>query len=289
MDKGTDSPSTNIRLAHYEDCSSAIDGLFHDARKCQASGAFSEFLTFARRFSGLSVYNAMLLRVQCPGAVGAASARKWATVGRTVKPGATPVVLLQPFGPVRFAYTYADTEGDDIAGAADNCLLATGTLKPQRYRDMVTSAGEYLVRVTSANHGLLAAGFAKAGHVKAAIAHLPTEAEPHRWDVVVNQNHDEPTRFATLAHELGHIYCGHLGGHPKQLWPARSPLSVAAAELEAEAVSWLVCSRNGIVSKSVDYLADYATNQDVLDEISMYAIFDAANRVESRTVRKKKK
>lgn len=51
---------------------------------------------------------------------------------------------------------------------------------------------------------------------------------------------------------------------------------------KAEAVTWLVCQRNGIKNRSRDYLRDLMGSAD-LSGISMYAIFEAANRVESRT------
>ena len=53
--------------------------------------------------------------------------------------------------------------------------------------------------------------------------------------------------------------------------------------MEAEAVAWLVCQRNGVTSRSKEYLSSLISGVD-LSNVSMYAIFEAANRVESRTV-----
>lgn len=53
--------------------------------------------------------------------------------------------------------------------------------------------------------------------------------------------------------------------------------------MEAEAVAWLVCKRNGVTSRSKEYLSSLIAQAD-LKRVSMYAIFEAANRVESRTV-----
>lgn len=100
--------------------------------------------------------------------------------------------------------------------------------------------------------------------------------------VRVNANHDLPTRFATLAHELGHIYCGHLGGELKGRWPDRSALSYEIRELEAEAVAWLVCQRTGVVSRADAYLASLVTEERI-GQVSIFTIFEAANRVEART------
>jgi hypothetical protein len=54
-------------------------------------------------------------------------------------------------------------------------------------------------------------------------------------------------------------------------------------EMEAEAVAWLVCQRNGVHARSKAYLGSLIGRVDDLGQVSMYAIFEAANRVESRT------
>ena len=71
--KETLNRSAQNRLIHFEDCASAIDQLFQTARYEKGNKAFDEFLGFASRFSNLSVYNAMLVRVQRPGAAAVGS------------------------------------------------------------------------------------------------------------------------------------------------------------------------------------------------------------------------
>jgi len=57
--------------------------------------------------------------------------------------------------------------------------------------------------------------------------------------------------------------------------------------MEAEAVAWLVCQRNGITTRSDQYLRSLI-RPDTVPEVSVYAVFEAANRVESRTQPDKK-
>lgn len=57
-------------------------------------------------------------------------------------------------------------------------------------------------------------------------------------------------------------------------------------ELEAEAVTWLVCQRNGIITRSKEYL-NSLIDEAGLQTVSMYSIYEAANRVESRTAPRK--
>lgn len=61
------------RLAQFKDCASAIDRLFQLALMTTGASAFDPFLNLVRSFKGLSVYNAMLVRVQRPGAAAVAS------------------------------------------------------------------------------------------------------------------------------------------------------------------------------------------------------------------------
>ena len=61
----------------------------------------------------------------------------------------------------------------------------------------------------------------------------------------------------TLAHELAHLYCGHLGTPNDNWWPDRRGLSEAVREFEAESVAFLLCSRLGIENPSHEYLAEY--------------------------------
>jgi hypothetical protein len=269
------------RLLQFEDCASAIDGLFKKALIEKGDDAFVEFLDFAKRFSNLSVYNAMLVRVQRPGSSAVGSRRQWKQQGRTVHPDAIPIVILQPFGPVRFVYEISDTEGREIPGERASSLFAEGEITQEAYDDTKAAAEKYGVRVDETDqYGTLLAGTAAGINIQPELLNAKSKM-PFR--VKVNKKHDLPTRFATLAHELGHVYCGHVGRDPKGRWPDRTHLHPDLYEMEAEAVAWLVCQRNGVTSRSREYLSTLIAQANPA-EVSMYAIFEAANRVESRTI-----
>ncbi|MCX7109404.1 MAG: hypothetical protein NTX45_04565 [Proteobacteria bacterium] len=269
------------RLALFEDCASAIDGLFQQAYADQGASAFDEFLDFTRRFSNLSVYNAMLVRVQRPGASAVASRKKWLSIERHVVSGAIPIVILQPFGPVRFVYEFGDTEGRELKGEKNSPLFATGKLDQKTYDNTRKAAEKYGVTVNETDqYGVLLAGTASGLKIRPEFVTANTVTP---FTVKLNKKHDLPTRFATLAHELGHVYCGHVGRDSKGRWPDRSSLGEGLCEMEAEAVAWLVCQRNGVTSRSKAYLSLLIEKAD-FSKVSMYAIFEAANRVESRTV-----
>ena len=64
--------------------------------------------------------------------------------------------------------------------------------------------------------------------------------------IPLNSNHDNVTLLATIYHELGHVYCGHLGNNELDYLPERTNLDIQAREFEAESVCWLLCEREGI-------------------------------------------
>lgn len=260
--------------------------MFSEAFAAQGSAAFDEFVNFVIRFSNLSVYNAMLVRVQRPGTGAVATRKRWLEFGRNIKPDAIPIVVLQPFGPVSFLFEQVDTVGRPMPGEEHNPLLAKGRLSQKIYDKTCAAADKYQIEIEETdNYGSLLAGTA------AGVNMLPdpliaidfkTSKQSRTFRIRLNGRHDLATRYATLAHELGHIYCGHVGADSWGRWPDRSNLSTEQKEVEAEAVAWLVCQRSGIRTRSSDYLHGLIARAD-LEGISMYSIFEAANRVESRS------
>lgn len=98
--------------------------------------------------------------------------------------------------------------------------------------------------------------------------------------VTLNRKHSETRRFGTLAHELGHVFCGHLGVTGEKLWELRGELSHDTREFEAEAVAYLVCERLNIDPGSAACLAGYLSVEGPLPDFSLEAILKAAHLVE---------
>lgn len=106
------------RLRLYLDDAEAVDDLFRQALRAQGNQALPDFLNFLARFRRYSLFNAMLIRVQRPGALAVASRQRWRGYGRTVAPDAVPIVILLPFGPVQFIYDVGDTQGPPLPAGA---------------------------------------------------------------------------------------------------------------------------------------------------------------------------
>ncbi len=272
------------RLHHFEDCATAIDHLFQYALQKDGTRAFDQFWDFTQKFNNLSIYNSMLVMIQRPGATAVGTIAQWKEIGRHITPDAVPIIILHPFGPVHFIYELGDTAGKPVPAQEKNSLFASGVALDTLWKRVIKAAEKYNVEIVESQQQVIAL----VGTAASFTDYPSLETGKKRcFRVKLNANHDLPTRFAILAHELGHIYCGHIGRDHKGRWPNRSKLTSATHELEAEAVAWLVCQRNGITTRSKDYLSSLIRKANH-QQVSMYAIFEAANRVESRTTPKKK-
>ena len=93
----------------------AIDSLFAETGKHKTDKEIKELFECIRRFPSYSLFNAMLIHEQKPGSHYVATAAEWRQrFGRRIKPGARPLVILQPYSPVNFVFDVGDTEGDRL-------------------------------------------------------------------------------------------------------------------------------------------------------------------------------
>ena len=103
-----------------------------------------------------------------------------------------------------------------------------------------------------------------------------------KYNLIVNSNHTQEEKFATIAHELGHLFCGHLGSPNGKIWPDRRKINKNEAEFEAESVAWLVCGRMNIKNPSAQYLSDYmSTENEEVPTISLESVITAAGKIET--------
>lgn len=272
------------RLRQIQESMEAIDSLFHNAIKTRGVKVFDEFLEFVQRFNRCSAFNTMLIEMQRPGATAVGFRHQWLAIGRHVKPGAIPIAILWPFAPVRWVYELNDTYGRDVPPHTSDPFAVLGTPPGASWSETVQAAARRGIKVElTGRRGKRSAGLAGILHATADGTTLSASGRRHRWLVLVNDQLDSGARFATLAHELGHIYCGHLGAHPEGFWPDRyGTLNMAQREMEAEAVAYLACKRLGLEVRSVEYLRGHATPENLLG-VSKRLIIEAANRIEARS------
>ena len=254
---------------------SLLDQLLEDSRLYTQSADYKALLDFVIRLRDFAPFNAMLLQVQKPGLSYAASARDWRErFDRTVKEAARPLLILWPFGPVALVYDVMDTEGkplpEDVA-----CFVAQGNIDEHQISLFVR-----LMRRKGVEWRLVDAGDQKAGSIRV-VRRAATSTETTLYRMHINGNHGPNVQFTTLAHELGHLFLGHVGSDKALNIPERPRLEHAQQELEAESVAYLVCARNRVASKSETYLKDYVKKNTTVESLDLYQVMRAAGQVET--------
>ncbi|MEO8594464.1 MAG: ImmA/IrrE family metallo-endopeptidase [Candidatus Solibacter sp.] len=254
---------------------SLLGQLLQDSQLYTQSQDYKDLLDFVIRLRNFAPFNAMLLQVQKPGLRYAASAYDWQTrFGREPKEGARPLLILWPFGPVALVYDSMDTEGRPLPRDVAS-FFAHGHIDPG-------SMGSFIPLMNRKNIEwyLVDAGDQRAGSIRV-LKYASNDQEATRYRISINRNHETAVQFTTLAHELGHLFLGHLGADKKLSVPVRSRGEHAQRELEAESVAYLVCERNGVVSASERYLASFVKENTTIEQIDIYHVLRAAGQVEA--------
>jgi len=235
----------------------SVDALVRDGFRYRTSSEFAELIAFIRRFRVYSPYNAMLVHLQDPGANHVATPARWRELGRRLTPDARPLVILRPRGPVMIVFDARYTEPLSEAspplpdGISSPMAISTGLTDHEAllvWERVVDNAMRDGIRVTPADTGKHLGGTASSSR-GVSLRRRPTKdgrpGDIHglRYDVTVNRNDAPQDRLASLLHELGHIYCGHLGTYNPKHWADRSFVGDTAGELEAETVAHIVLSR----------------------------------------------
>jgi len=265
-----------------------LDKLFNEIGTYRKSKDLMSLFIFIKKFSHIAPYNAMLLHVQKPGSLYVASASEWKNkFNRTVKPGANPLVILRAFGPVEFVFELLDTSAlgeDKFPDSLINPFKVEGKISDVAFSKFTDNLKTDGILYAQSNHGTGSAGYIKRsnGESKQEIRTVKkTVLVKVLYELVVNSNHSNEIKFATIAHELGHLYCGHLGSANVKWLDDRRGLTENEREFEAECVCWLVCERKGMENPSAKYLNGYLNEGKDIPNISIDAVLKAVGIIES--------
>ena len=273
-----------------------LDELFCFARQYRSSKSYWGLLKFVAGFRSYAPYNAMLVRTQMQGARYVAPAHRWSKdFGRTIKVNARPLVILQPMGPVMFVFDVSDTEPGPLAKPLPPEVdkpfeVRRGRIGGQWDRT-IENAKRDGIRIQSRKEGSQSGGSIRrtdGGKVLPLNLDMGKDKDgnpkrvdvPVRYDILFNEAASNESRYATLAHELAHLYCGHLGTPNAKWWPDRRGLDLETEEFEAESVAYLVCGRLGIENPSEQYLAGYFGRDPVVPNISIDLVMRSAGLIE---------
>ncbi len=167
-----------------------------------------------------------------------------------------------------------DTEGDKIPEDVAS-FVAVGSIGKDKFLSFEQRLTRKWIDLCWVD-----AGDQKAGLIRV-VKHSTDKKKPTQYRIHINQNHDRAVQFTTLAHELGHLFLGHLGEDRNLKIPQRRALSYAQKEIEAESVAFIVCRRNGIDPKSQTYLSDFVNADTTSEGVGVYQVMRAAGQVET--------
>lgn len=297
--------------------SDQLSQLFFSALETQSADDLIEFTEFCARFRRYSVFNARLIQTQRRGARVVASVKEWRATGRYVLPDARPIIILMPFAPVVHVYEIEDTGPPVDRDAMNDPFAAHGAVQPadliaaiDLLADKCLGSSQYRVHIERDRMGYDLAGTAAGqGNLNLPVPQ-PKPGQEHGfvvsqpladvrqpggkarkldrwipvWRVKVNDRLTPAQQLTAIAHELGHIFCGHLGQcggyRDTSGWPDRRALAHNVREMEAEAVAWLVASRAGLETQSAAYLKRHVAAGGTA-QVDVSLVERAASRIES--------
>jgi len=272
---------TQTDLFEPEEASrSLLTGLLESSKIYHHTKDYKELLDFVSRLRNFAPFNAFLLQLQKPGLRFASSECDWKEkFNRTVKEGARPLIILWPFSPVALVYDIDDTEGEKLPVDVELAFHASGSIKEENILKYIR-----LLAKRGIDLKLIEYGSANAGFIQKIleVGRRSTDAKQRpEYRVRLNEKDNPNVQFATLIHELAHLYLGHLGADKYLKIKDRLHIMHSEQELEAESVSYIVCCRNGVKSKAESYLSDYVKENTTVDSIDLYTLLKVAGQIET--------
>jgi hypothetical protein len=205
---------------------------------------------------------------------------------------ARPLVILWPFAPVVFVYDLRHTEGEPVPEEALRPFKTEGKLDADVWHRLITNAWKHGIAIRERPLAHQHAGSALR------LTHpfqeeycqiltdqndpnaLPADQTTAKYLIILKQDMTREDQFTTLAHELAHIFCGHVGRMPDDWWDARRGLGHAVEEIEAESIAYLASQRQGLTATSHQYLSNFNTENE-FPAISLEAVCTVTGYLES--------
>jgi hypothetical protein len=259
-----------------------VDELFAASTRFRNIRILTELLAFISRFPNYSPFNGLLLYVQNPQAAYVATARNWLQkFRRQPRYDARPLLILAPKGPILFVFDIHDTEGEPVASALLQPPAAGQRMPAKIYANTLHNCASHGIAVYETTAEKAAAG--PASRITPALRREFKDFSLEKdtsYLVLINKSQSLEDKYSSLVHELGHIFCGHLGIDRHAWWPEREDSNLNGEELEADAVAYLVCRRLGWQARSAKFLTRLLQKNQQLPVFSLNALLQAATYAE---------
>ena len=250
---------------------------------------FDDLLEHLAGYRQYRPYNALLLLLQLPAVSYVLPAYRWEQdYRRRIRPDAQPLMALVRGGPVMFVFDISQTEETADSRplpAFDDPLRMTDLSEAvTKLEWVVENAKADGLRVSSAPLGLRYGGciwpVKGAPEQETLVRRRPRETTmvQVRYETVVSRRLSATERLAVLAHELGHLYCGHIGTHNERWWRSRTRVNPDCQEAEADAVARIVI-RSLAPDVELPRILRRSFSQSDLAELSLEMVTKAAGRI----------
>jgi hypothetical protein len=207
------------------------------------------------------------------------------------------LIILQPFGPVMFVHDVQDVEPLPGAPAlppevTDPFSVLTTTpaaVVEASTQRLIANCVRDGVEVVRPRFGSQLAGRISRDGGRSQPFQVkrkpPTYTDvPVRYLCQVDAAQSGVTTYATLAHELGHLYCGHLGTPNEKWWPDMRRQDHRTAEFEAEVVSAIAVARLDPTASMPPYLEQHLDSRPTIPEgMNLERVMKAAGLVVEMT------
>lgn len=269
-------------IADLETALNPVDEVFAALERFRSSRDLMELVRFIARFPNYSTFNGLLLYLQNPLATYVATARTWAKkYNRQPKRDPKPLVILAPMAPILFLFDIQDTEGSPVPST----LLRPHEIDDQQlgkfYTTTLHNAAVHGISVyeTASNSAEIdtVSRITPALRKKYQDLNLPRDTS---YLIFIDKTLALADRYASLAHELGHIFCSHLGIDRHAWWPERGDLNIRGEEIESDSVAYLVCRRSGLRENLEHYLLRFSETHQQIPYFSINAVIQAVSYIE---------
>jgi hypothetical protein len=249
-------------------------------------------LESAARFHAYSLGNLLLIGRQAPSATRVAGFRAWQSLGRQVRKRERGIAILAPctYRPKSTQAAESVGEATEDTGNEDSAGGAAGSrVRVVHVFDVAQTNGEPLPEVAPA----LLTGQAPAGLWDTLVAQVVWHGfrlergdcrgangytDPARRVVRIRADVDEAQAVKTLAHELGHLECGHVLDLPTYA------TCRGRCEVEAESVAYVVAASAGLDTGgySFAYVAGWAGGEVTVVRQAAETVTTAARTILGR-------
>jgi hypothetical protein len=263
-----------------------IDELFRKSLRFRSTKDFNRFFNFISRFHHYSRYNTMLVYIQNEAVTFFGGKAFWEKrFNRTIKENARPYIILSPGSPIMLVYDVFDTDGEEspndflIRGLGTKPFEVMGKIENRVFEHALNEARKWGIKIS-----FKPLSYFNAGYV--------TTILKGYLEICLKEGMTQEENFSVLIHELSHLFLGHTGHKKIQYYGKEKPFNLPVRklpsrteELEAETISYLICKKIGLESRSSEYLAGFIQNQDDLSNFSYELVIKVADKIEKLFIR----